>query len=96
MDAPPAGISEADWLTWAAGARTFTLAQQVDSSPLWLSNRLTFGSGSAAAPAIPPNRPPVMGWGLIPTSVETAVAATGSNLSQVPTVLDHGVSWPRW
>ena len=28
MEAPPAGISEADWLTWPAGARTFILAQQ--------------------------------------------------------------------
>ena len=28
MGAPPAGISEADWLTWPAGARTFILAQQ--------------------------------------------------------------------
>jgi transposase len=28
MGAPPAGISEADWLTWPDGARTFILAQQ--------------------------------------------------------------------
>jgi putative transposase len=32
----------------------------VPSSPLWLTNWPTCGSGSAAAPAIPPNRPPAM------------------------------------
>jgi len=26
MSAPPTGISEADWLTWPAGARSFILA----------------------------------------------------------------------
>ncbi|QPN59756.1 hypothetical protein H8F24_17715 [Synechococcus sp. CBW1002] len=28
MGAPPAGISEVDWLSWPAGAREFILAQQ--------------------------------------------------------------------
>jgi transposase len=34
MGAPPAGISEADWLTWPAGARTFLLAQQEEIEQL--------------------------------------------------------------
>ena len=34
MGAPPAGISEADWLTWTAGARTFILAQQEEIEQL--------------------------------------------------------------
>jgi len=34
MGAPPAGISEADWLTWPAGARTFILAQQEEIEQL--------------------------------------------------------------
>ncbi|MFM1816580.1 MAG: hypothetical protein RLZ98_3275 [Pseudomonadota bacterium] len=28
MTAPPSGISETDWLSWPAAARTFILAQQ--------------------------------------------------------------------
>ena len=28
MCTPPAGISEADWLSWPAGARTLIMAQQ--------------------------------------------------------------------
>jgi len=28
MTAPPSGISEADWMSWPADARTFILAQQ--------------------------------------------------------------------
>jgi transposase len=34
MGAPPAGISEADWLTWPAGARTIILAQQEEIEQL--------------------------------------------------------------
>jgi len=34
MGAPAAGISEADWLTWPAGARTIILAQQEEIEQL--------------------------------------------------------------
>ena len=34
MDAPPAGISEADWLSWPAGARTLILAGQEENEQL--------------------------------------------------------------
>jgi len=34
MGAPTAGISEADWLTWPAGARTIILAQQEEIEQL--------------------------------------------------------------
>jgi transposase len=34
MTTPPAGISEADWLSWPAGARTFILSQQEEIEQL--------------------------------------------------------------
>ena len=34
MGAPPAGISDADWLAWPAGAREFILAQQEENAQL--------------------------------------------------------------
>jgi hypothetical protein len=34
MGAPPAGISNADWLSWPANAREFILAQQEEMEQL--------------------------------------------------------------
>jgi hypothetical protein len=34
MDAPPAGISDADWLSWPAGARALILVQQEENEQL--------------------------------------------------------------
>lgn len=39
MAAPPAGISEADWLSWPASAREFILAQQQEIQALKLENQ---------------------------------------------------------
>lgn len=39
MGTPPAGISEADWLSWPAGAREFILAQQQEIQAFKLENQ---------------------------------------------------------